>query len=46
MTHPIKPWWPAAKNLREAGHNIGEIAKLLKVRRMGVQIALREMGLR
>jgi hypothetical protein len=46
MTHPVKPWWPAAKNLREAGHSISEIARLLKVRRYGVQIALTAMGLR
>jgi hypothetical protein len=46
MKHPVKHWWPSAANLWGSGMSIPEIAKLLKVRRYGVQIALKEMRLR
>jgi hypothetical protein len=43
---PVKRWWPVAARLHRNGQSPAEIAKLLKVRRYGVVLALKAMGLR
>jgi hypothetical protein len=42
----MKRWWPTAARLHRNGNCPATIAKLLHVRRYGVVLALKAMGLR